>query len=332
MDLDKIFLKDSCPTSIGGQAVMEGLMMKGPDRTALALRLPNDEIYLKTMENRKPSPLSKVFLIRGIMAFFYSLLDGTRILLIAAGILEQYMEEAEQPGKLEKFLNEKFGEKAVWNIMIGFSVVAAIVLSVGMFILLPTAVVGILNGYINNGGILAVVEGVIRMTLFIGYIVLIANMEDIKKTFQYHGAEHKTIHCFEKNLPLTPENAQSFYTLHPRCGTSFLMFVMIITVITFPLLGWQSLVLRLISRIIIIPIIAGISYELLKIAGRSDSTIIKILSMPGIYLQKLTTKEPTLAQLEVAIVALEAVLVDAEEPMVDGIYEKRKETEYDTTR
>ena len=157
------------------------------------------------------------------------------------------------------------------------------------------------------------------MAIFILYIALIARMNDIKTVFQYHGAEHKTIHCFENGIELTPENAQQFYTLHPRCGTSFMMFVMVIAVLTHALMGWPNVWLRILSRIIVLPLIAGVSYELLKWAGRSDNAVVRVLSMPGIYLQKLTTKEPDLKQLEVAIAAMKAVLPENETPFFEGI-------------
>jgi uncharacterized protein YqhQ len=158
--------------------------------------------------------------------------------------------------------------------------------------------------------------------MFIVYIVVISRMEDIRRVFEYHGAEHKTIHCFENNLELTPANAQTFYTLHPRCGTSFLMFVMVISLVLFSLLGWPSLFWRILSRLLLIPVVAGISYELLKWAGRSDNIVVRILSMPGLYLQKLTTRPPDDQQLEVAIVSLKAVLVPSDTPYVEGICDK----------
>ena len=158
--------------------------------------------------------------------------------------------------------------------------------------------------------------------MFLVYLSIISRMEDIKRVFQYHGAEHKTIHCFENGLELTPENAQSFYTLHPRCGTSFLMFVMIISLVLFSLLGWPTLFWRLTSRILLIPVVAGISYELLKWAGRSDNIVVRVLSLPGLYLQKITTNEPDEKQLEVAIASLKAVLVNSETPYIEGIVDE----------
>ena len=186
--------------------------------------------------------------------------------------------------------------------------------------LLPTVVVGWAAHLTDSVLLLNLIEGLVRIAIFVLYIWLISMMKDIKTVFQYHGAEHKTIHCFENNLELTPENAQTFYTLHPRCGTSFLFFVMIVAVFVHAFLGWPNVWLRVITRILVLPVIAGLSYELLKWAGRSDNWVVKILSLPGIYLQKLTTKEPTLQQLEVAIAAVKAVLNDGDDvPYFEGI-------------
>ena len=203
--------------------------------------------------------------------------------------------------------------------MIGLSVVFALVFSIGIFILMPTVVVNFLGRFTSNHIVLNLTEGIFRLAIFILYVAAISRMEDIMTVFQYHGAEHKTIHCFENGLELTPDNAQQFYTLHPRCGTSFLMFVMVISLILFSLLGWPNLVMRLVSRILLIPVVAGLSYEVLKWAGRSDSWLVRILSLPGLYLQKLTTKVPDNRQLEVAIAAMKAVMVPDDTPYFEGI-------------
>ena len=186
MDLSKIFLKDACPTSVGGQAVMEGLMMKGPERTAVAIRLPNDRIHLRTTPNRRPSRLAKLPLLRGVYSFATAMIDGTKILLYAANVLEANMDdegETEEPGRFEKWLGNKFGERAMWNIMIYFSVFIALVFSVGFFILLPTALVGWLKAFTDNRFILSLCEGLVRLVLFIGYIWLISKTKDIKTVF-----------------------------------------------------------------------------------------------------------------------------------------------------
>ena len=322
MDMSKIFLKGACPTSIGGQALIEGIMMRGPNRTALASRLPDGRIYLKTTKNKASSKWMKIPLIRGVVAFVMSLVQGTTMLTQSADVQEYFMEEEEaeeEPGKFEKWLVDKLGEQKVWNALIALTVVFALVVSIAVFVLLPTAVIGWLKPFISSAVLLNLIEGILRILMFIAYIVAIARMEDIRRVFEYHGAEHKTIHCFENNLELTPANAQQFYTLHPRCGTSFLMFVMVISLILFSLLGWPNLLFRILSRVLLIPVVAGLSYELLKWAGRSDNIIVKVLSIPGLMLQKLTTNEPDDKELEVAIVAMKAVLVPAEAEDVEGI-------------
>lgn len=321
MDLSKIFLKDACPTSIGGQAVMEGIMMRGPERSAVAVRVPDGRIHMKTSPNKKLGKWSKVPLIRGVVAFVTSLVQGTGTLMYSADVLEAYWSEEEEveKDKFEEWMNKKFGEKKAWNMMIYLSVALAIVFSVGVFILLPTAIVDWTARFIESPVVLNLIEGLVRIALFIIYVVLISRMEDIKRVFQYHGAEHKTIHCFEKGLDLTPGNAQSYYTLHPRCGTSFLVFVMVISLILFSLLGWPNLFWRIVSRLVLIPVVAGLSYEVLRWAGRSDNLVVRMLSIPGLYMQKLTTEEPDDSQLEVAIAAMKAVMVPADTPYFEGI-------------
>ena len=322
MDMSKIFLKGACPTPIGGQAVLEGVMMRGLERTAISVRLPDGRIHCKTRKNGASSKWMKLPLIRGVVSFVYSLVEGTKTLTYSADVLEYYMEDEEddyEPGKIEAWMTEKLGSQGIWNLMIALSVIIALVFSIGIFILLPTAVIGWLKPFIGNAIVLNLIEGILRIIMFIVYIVLIARMEDIQRVFQYHGAEHKTIHCFENDLELTPANAQQFYTLHPRCGTSFLMFVMVISLILFSLLGWPSLLWRILSRLLLIPVVAGLSYELLKWAGRSDNWLVKLLSMPGLYLQKLTTRTPDDSQLEIAITSLKAVLVDPDTEYIEGI-------------
>ena len=324
LDYSKIFIKEACPTSIGGQAVMDGVMMQGPERTAIAMRLPSGELYLKTKLKKEQPKAMKYPFIRGIIAFAMSLVNGMSTLMESADILEKYAPEeyAEEEGRFEKWVNGRFGERAAWNILMSVSLVFAIVISIALFVIFPTWAVNFLGKWIKNAIVLNLTEGVLRILIFIGYIVLIRKMEEIETLFRYHGAEHKTIHCYENNLELTPENAQQFYTLHPRCGTSFLMFVLIISLLLFSLLGWPNLALRIISRLVLIPVIAGISYELLKWAGRSDGRLVRILSYPGLMLQKLTTAEPTNEQLEVAILSLKAVLVDKDFPVIDGFVDK----------
>lgn len=321
MDLKRIFMKDACPTKIGGQAILEGIMMRGPDRTATVIRMPDKSLYISTEKLKQPSKWSKMPLIRGIVAFVASLVIGTRTLMKSADILESFEGEQaveEEEDKLQKWLEGKFGKEGAWNIMMYASVVIALVFTIGVFILLPTVVVNWCKYFTHNANVLNLIEGVLRIAMFILYVALIRKMPDIRRVFEFHGAEHKCIHCYENGLPLEVENCRQFYTLHPRCGTSFLMFVLVISFILHAFLGWPSLALRLISRLLLLPLVAGVSYELLRWAGRSDNALVKVLSLPGLYLQKLTTCEPDDEQMQVAITGMKAVLVPADTPTYEG--------------
>ena len=338
MDLKKIFVKDSCPTKIGGQAVLEGIMMKGEYRKATVVRLPNKQLYMKTqMVRSKRKKSYELPFVRGVMVFIDALVEGTKTLMYSADILEAFDSEMEaeekdtdgevskrknnpyKKSKFDLFLEDKLGKKRAWNLMIYTSVVLAVLITAGVFIIFPTWVLDLMALYTSNALALNLVEGVLRIALFVGYVALISKMKDIHRVFQYHGAEHKTIHCFEQGLELTPENCKPFYTLHPRCGTSFLVFVMVIALVLFSLLGWPNLLVRILSRLLLLPVIAGLSYELLKWTGRSDNWLVKILSMPGLYLQKLTTKEPDRDQLEVAIAAMKGALEGEDSKLYEGL-------------
>lgn len=323
MDLSKIFVKDANPTKMGGQAVMEGIMMKGDKKTAVAVRLPGGDIHIKTEENPKKRTWAKIPIVRGVIVFVNSLIQGTKTLMYSADVLEKYEEKLgegalAEKGKFETWLEKHFGERAVWNILIAISVIISLVFSIGIFVIGPTAVINWMTAFTENEIVLNLTEGLLRIAVFVIYVLLISKMKDIHRVFQYHGAEHKCIHCFESGRELTPENCQEFYTLHPRCGTSFLVFVLVISLIVFSFLGWPNLALRIVSRLLLIPFIAGISYEVLKWAGKSDNWFIKIISIPGLYLQKLTTAPPDNEQLEVAIAAVKAVM-DEDAPLYEGI-------------
>ncbi len=322
MDLKKVFRKDACPTKVGGQAVLEGIMMKGEGRTATVLRLPNQKLYIKTQKLPEKSKAMKIPFVRGVLIFAGALIEGTKTLMFSADILEANEEEGTNDYKKSKFdlwLEKKLGAEKAWNWMLYTSVVVAVLITVGFFIILPTWVLDLLTHLTTNVIVLNLVEGLLRILLFVLYVLAISKMKDIHRVFQYHGAEHKTIHCFEAGLELTPANCKPFYTLHPRCGTSFLMFVMIIALIMFSLLGWPNLFWRITSRLLLLPVIAGMGFELLKWAGRSDNWLVKVLSLPGLALQKLTTKEPDEDQLEVAIAAMKAVMVDPSTPYYEGL-------------
>ena len=335
MDFKKIFIKDACPTKIGGQAVLEGIMMKGDDRTAVVVRDEKNRLYIKTEKLPKRSKAAEIPIVRGVYIFVTTLMTGMRTLIYSAEILEKLAEEEEEDAQpvTEQMITEqpdsvKAAEKTdkkkkeegglPFGVMIAFSVAIAIAFVVGVFIIVPTVAVNFLGAYTDSAVALNIFEGVLRIIFFVVYIVVISRMKEIQTTFEYHGAEHKTIHCFESGLPLTPANASGFETLHPRCGTSFLMFVMIIALLLFSLLGWPDLAMRILSRIVLIPLIAGLSFELLRYAGRSDTLLVRILSVPGLLLQKLTTRNPDDAQLELAIAALKAVIVEEDTPEIEG--------------
>lgn len=325
MDMSRIFLKGACPTPIGGQAVLEGVMMRGMERTAIAVRLPDGRIHMKTKKNTASARWTRIPLLRGVVSFVISLVEGTKTLTWSADVAEYFMEDDEEeyePGRFETWLTGRIGENGVWQLMIFLSVLIALVFAIGVFVLLPTAAIGWLKPFVHSAVALNLIEGVLRIIMFIVYIAAISRMKDIRRVFEYHGAEHKTIHCFENNLELTPANAQQFYTLHPRCGTSFLMFVMVVSLVLFSLLGWPDLLMRIVSRILLLPVVAGLSYELLKWAGRSDNWLVRVLSIPGLYLQKLTTREPDDSQLEIAIAALKGVLVEHDAPCIEGIVDR----------
>ena len=326
MDLKKIFIKDACPTKMGGQAVMEGIMMKGEKKTALAVRVPNGNIEIETKTTKTYGKWMKIPIVRGVVAFVDALIVGTKTLMDSADILEQYDDEEYEQGKFEAWFEKKFGSEALWKLLITFSVVIALAFSIGLFILLPTWVASAAKLISHNVIWINLVEGLLRIALFIGYIWAVSFMPDMKRVFRYHGAEHKTIHAFE-NLPkkqtgdgdvcmepdlkgLTVAACEEYPTLHPRCGTSFLMFVFIIALLCHVLLGWPVLWIRIVTRLLLLPVVAGLSYELLKWAGRSDNIVVRILSMPGLWLQKITTAEPDEEMLEVAIAAVKAVCDD----------------------
>jgi uncharacterized protein YqhQ len=296
-------------TDIGGQAVIEGVMMRGHNSIATAVRCGNDIIVKKDMVKpltRKYKILSVPF-IRGTVALIDSLIIGIKTLTYSAELVEG--ESEEEPTKFELFLKRVFGDK-LDDVIMYFSVALSLAISVIIFFIGPTYVAGFLKRYTENTFLINLFEGVLRVAIFIAYLVLISHMEDIRRVFEYHGAEHKTIHCFEHEEELTVENARKYTTLHPRCGTNFLFIVMIVSIIVFSFLKWPTLYIRIISRILLLPAVAGISYEVIKVAGHSDNKIIAALVYPGLLLQKLTTKEPDDSQLEVAIASLKSVLED----------------------
>ncbi len=299
-------------TSIGGSAVMEGVMMRGPKEIATAVRRPDGEIEI---DRRAVSSLvtkyhvNKIPVIRGVFAFFDSMISSIRALMWSAEFVDL---EDDSESKFDKWLTEKFGDK-VKDIVIYFSLFISVIFSVGLFFVLPHFITSLLENIIKSNLIKTLIEGVIRISIFLGYVLLASRMEDIKRVFQYHGAEHKTIFCYEAGLDLTVENARSMSRLHPRCGTSFLVYVMIISIILFSFVSWGNMWIRLGMKLLLLPIVAGISYEIIRWAGRSKNKVVCVISRPGMWLQNITTREPDDSQLEVAIESMKAVLTENKE-------------------
>lgn len=295
-------------SGIGGQAVIEGVMMKNGDEYATAVRKPDGEIEVKkdtyTSAGQKVKLFSLPFL-RGIFSFVDSMILGMRALTFSASFFEDD-EEVSEPSRFEKFLDRLFGEKMEKALM-SMVMVFSVIMGICIFMLLPMFLANIFHHFIKSPTIMAVLEGVLRIGIFIAYIKLVSRMEDIKRTFMYHGAEHKCINCLEHGLELNVENVRNSSKEHKRCGTSFLLIVMIISILFFMVIRVKTLPLRIVSRIVLIPVIAGVSYEFLRLAGRNDSKLVDILSRPGMWMQGLTTSEPNDSMIEVGIASVEAV-------------------------
>jgi uncharacterized protein YqhQ len=301
--------------NVGGQAVIEGVMMRGSRGVATAVRKPDGEIVIDKIDM---IPITKRYktlglpIIRGFVSLIDSLIVGIKTLNYSAS----FFEEEGEASKFDKWFDAKFKDKSN-DVLTGISLILSLGFSVLLFFLLPTFVANFFKKTFElNSVSLNIVEGIIRVSLFILYIYLIGKMEDIKRVYEYHGAEHKTIFCYENNVELTPENAKKFGRLHPRCGTNFLFLVMIVSIILFSLTGWNSLWERIMYRIILLPVVSGITYEIIRWMGKGKSKFASILAYPGLMLQKLTTKEPDLRQLEVAIAALKAA--EGIEDIVEG--------------
>lgn len=315
--------KEKHITSIGGQAIIEGVMMRGPFKTAMAVRRADKEIECKIEENgtKKKNRFLSLPIVRGCVNFIGSLVVGMKALMYSAEFMD--IEDDAAESKFDKWLEDKLGDK-VKDIVIYFAIALSLVLSVGLFILLPTAVTQGLQWifgkvgcgeFAQSGAFVGIAEGIVKMVIFLTYMYLVSKMEDIKRVFEYHGAEHKTIACYEAGEELTVENVRKHTRFHPRCGTSFLLIVMVVSIVIYALLpgfneygGLLRILLRMGSRLLLLPVVAGISYEFIKLAGRSKKTCVRWLTKPGLWLQRLTTREPDDEQIEVAIKAMEAVI------------------------
>ena len=291
---------------VGGQAVIEGVMMQSKHKRAIAVRKSNGEIEIKKNKIKSwvsDKNIDKIPFVRGSFILIETMLEGVKSLNFAS---EFFLEEEEEDA-IDKFFKKVFKDKANDMIM-GFTMILALLLSVGIFIVIPTAIGGLFSKIISNKIILNLLEGIIRIAILFGYMFIISRNKDIQRVFQYHGAEHMSIYCYENDLELTVENARKFTRLHPRCGTNFLFIVMSTSIILFSFFGWPNPLVRIVMRIICIPIVAGISYEIIRFLGKYNNKFTKIVAYPGMMLQNLTTQNPDDQQLEVAIAALKAVI------------------------
>lgn len=314
-------------TTIGGQALIEGIMMRGPDKDAIVVRA-KEGLHIETMPRKKNPPKSwkNLPFIRGIFNFFDAQVVGIKALLRSADLAPEEMQE--EPSKFDRWLEKKLGNEAFQKAIVGIAMCMGLGLSVVLFFLLPMIIGGLFDRWITSNLGVNLIEGLIRMVIFLGYMLLISRMEEMRRVFSYHGAEHKTIRCYEAGLPLTVENVRQQTRLHPRCGTSFLLVVMVISILVFSVASSALLaavpaletirgsfgyrLLMIVFKLLLLPLVVGITYEINRWAGRNDNGFTRILTAPGMWLQNFTTNEPDDAMIEVGIAAVEAVLPEQE--------------------
>ncbi len=297
-------------TSIGGQALIEGIMMRGPFLTSMATRMPDGSIEVETWDTHKSGKTPwtrRAPFIRGIFNMVDSMVVGYSCLMKSA----EKAGVEEEPTKFDRWLEEKLGDNMM-KVLGGFAVVLGVALAAVLFIFIPTGLSSLLKPLIGAGIGLSLIEGLIKVIILVGYMWLCSRMKEIHRVFEYHGAEHKSVACYEAGLPLTVENVRPQRRFHPRCGTSFLFLVVFISIIVGSFISWDNPAIRMLLKLALIPVVVGISYELIKLAGRSDGILTRIISAPGMWLQRITTCEPDDSQIECAIAALEAVIPEDE--------------------
>lgn len=322
--MDRKIRESKRKTSIGGQALIEGIMMRGPEKISIAVRKPDDEIILKTDDLNTMAmrhKIAKLPFIRGVVGLVESMMIGVNALLYSAEFWEDEDEEENLDEDIVGMKDEKvslfqkiFKDKAE-DVSLFLTVLSSIAISVGLFMILPNLIVSIFRNDIENVIILNLIEGLVRIAIFLIYVVWVSKIDDMRRLFGYHGAEHKTIHCYENEEELTVENVKKYPILHLRCGTSFMFMVMMVSILVLSFFGWPNPVQRILVRILMFPVIAGISYEINRLIGRSNSKLSSYLAYPGLMIQKIATvKEPDDGQIEVAIAALKEVI-----PLDEGL-------------
>ena len=297
-------------TTIGGQALLEGILMRGPEMTRIVVRKPDGTLEIKDEKRGtvKQNAFARVPFVRGVVNFREAMKYGVSALNYSAS----FFEEEEEPSKFEAWLNKKLGKEKFEKVILTIATAMGLVLPIVLFFFLPTLLAGFF-GSIESSVLRNLLEGVIRIIIFLAFIIITSKQKDVKRTYMYHGAEHKTIFCYEKGLELNVENVRKQSCHHPRCGTSFLFVVMIISILVFSVFTWSNPVVRLIIRLALLPVVVGISYEINRLVGRYDNFITKALRAPGLFLQNFTTYEPDDSMMEVAICAIEGVIPEDKE-------------------
>ena len=313
-------------TMIGGQALIEGILMRGPEKDATVVRTTEGlQLEVKPRKIRPKKSLLNLPLIRGVCNFFEAQVVGVKALLHSADLSP---EEVEEPSKMDKWLEKKLGDEKFQKTVIGFAVAMGLVMSIALFFVLPMLISSFLDQWIPNTFLLHLVEGMVRMVIFMSYLMLVSRMQEMKRVFSYHGAEHKTIRCYEAGLPLTVENVRKQTRMHPRCGTSFLLVVMILSILVFSVAssgllavapGLEAMrgsflfrLIMILFKLLLLPVVVAFSYEINRWVGRHDNWFTRILTAPGMWMQNFTTNEPDDSMIEVGIAALEAVLPEKE--------------------
>lgn len=299
-------------TMIGGQAIIEGIMMRGPEKAATVVRAPEGIVVKEEVITpiKKKYPVLGWPFIRGVTGFYESMKLGIGALTYSADFYPD--DESEAPSKLDEWIERKLGEEKAKKLVMGIALTLGIALPVALFILLPTLLAGTLDSVIGSGIWRNLLEGALRITIFLLFLVLSSRTKDIKRVFAYHGAEHKTIHCYESGLPLTVENVRKFPRQHPRCGTSFLFVIMIVSILVFAAVSWSNPFVRMALRLLLLPVVVGISYEINRYAGKNDNAFTVALRAPGMWFQNITTREPDDSMIEVGIEALARVIPETQ--------------------
>lgn len=306
---------ESCfRTSIGGQALIEGIYMRGPDKQSIVVRDQDGQLVVKTEElklTKEHYPVLGIPFIRGAFAFIGTMVEGVKALMYSADFYPE--EDMSEPSKLDQWLEKHLDSKKLDNLVVGFATVVAVAFSVGLFFLLPTVITSLLKLLIPMSVLgQNLVEGVIRVVIFLGYLILVSRMKDIRRVFSYHGAEHKTIFCYERGLELTVENVRKMPRHHPRCGTSFLFVVIILAILCYSVLFSfftpPNVLVRILLQLVLIPVVVGIAYEINRYVGRHDNLVTRIVTAPGLWLQNFTTFEPDDSMIEVGIESLKQVI------------------------